>query len=185
MSLLGYPGLELIPCKMSYDDASYLDFILPEESFVVLALRKALDRRHEDIIIAEKIGEDELRECVAKAGVLRGVENDELDCDVEPLPNGGGEAQEAVLQAVLDDVFFVGGPASLRAACARPNWRARVIDVVVWFALLACGLALGLHLVGSGLAFGLRPLLGPSGPWSAFGLLLVCASGWGRLGLSP
>ena len=62
--------------------------MLPEESFVVLALGKALDGRHEDVVVAEEAGEDELRERVAEAGLLRGVENDELDRDVEPLSNG-------------------------------------------------------------------------------------------------
>ena len=62
--------------------------LIPEKSFVALTLCKAFDGRHEDVVVAEETGEDELREGVSEAGLLRGVENDQLHGDVEPLPNG-------------------------------------------------------------------------------------------------
>ena len=61
--------------------------LTPEKSLVALGLGEALDGRHEDVVVAEETGEDELREGVSEARLLRGVENDELHGDVEPLPN--------------------------------------------------------------------------------------------------
>ena len=61
--------------------------MLPEKSLVTLGLGEALDGRHEDVVVAEETGEDELREGVSEAGLLRGIENDELHGDVEPPPN--------------------------------------------------------------------------------------------------
>ena len=60
----------------------------PQVPAVVLVLCEALDRGHEDVVVAEETLEDEAgEEVLAEAGrVLLRVEDDQLHADVQPLP---------------------------------------------------------------------------------------------------
>ena len=78
-----------------------------EVTFVVFLLRQALDTRHQDVVVTQEILQNELRHGVAKAGVGVGVEDLDVYGDVEPLPGGWGEPEEANLQAVLHDVLVL------------------------------------------------------------------------------
>ena len=78
-----------------------------EVAFVVFLLSQALDTGHQHVIVTQEILQDELRHGVAKAGVGVGVEDLDVYRDVEPLPGGWGEPEEANLQAVLHDVLVL------------------------------------------------------------------------------
>ena len=59
-----------------------------EVAFVVLLLGQALDARHQHVVISQEILQDKLRHGVTEAGVGVGVEDLDMNGDVEPLPGG-------------------------------------------------------------------------------------------------
>ena len=78
-----------------------------EVTFVIFLLGQALDARHQHVIVAQEILQDELGHGVTKAGVGVGVEDLDMHGYVESLPGGWGESEEANLQAVLHDVLVL------------------------------------------------------------------------------
>ena len=59
-----------------------------EVTFVIFLLGQALDARHQHVIVAQEILQDELGHGVTKAGVGVGVEDLDMNGDVKPLPGG-------------------------------------------------------------------------------------------------
>ena len=78
-----------------------------EVTFVVFLLSQALDAGHQHVIVAQEILQDELRHGVTEAGVGVGVEDLDMNGDVESLPGGRGESEEANLQTVLHYVLVL------------------------------------------------------------------------------
>ena len=74
---------------------------------VVLLLGETLDAGHEDIVVSEEAVQDELGEGVAEARVVDRIQNLDVDGDIQLLPGGGGQPQEADLEAVLHDVLVL------------------------------------------------------------------------------
>ena len=76
-------------------------------AFVVFLLSQRLDRRHQDIVVAEEVFKNESREWISKALVGGGIENLNLNWDVQPLPGGWPKSEEADLKAVLYNVLVL------------------------------------------------------------------------------
>ena len=85
---------------------------------VVLLLGETLDAGHEDIVVSEEAVQDELGEGVAEARVVDRIQNLDVDGDIQLLPGGGGQPQEADLEAVLHDVLVL-----------RPHDLGQLLDV--------------------------------------------------------
>lgn len=80
---------------------------IAHKAFVLLLLGNALNAQHEYLVVAEELVKHETVKATAETLVSVRIERYQHDSDVELVPCGRRQTQEAVLKRVLDDVVVL------------------------------------------------------------------------------